>query len=523
MLSRLLVSLALFVLVPAPAQAAWQEVKTRHFIIYANDRPDVLQDFATRLEKFDQGVRRVRGMIDPPLTDSGKVTIYVLGDMEQVQEFLGGSAAGMYIGRASGSVAFVPKISRAPGEIWQVSSQAIFFHEYAHHLQLQNTTAVLPSWLVEGTAEFLSTAQLEKDGSIRFGAPANHRAWSLYTHDGSLERMLGDTYQRGSLHRTDEVYGHGWLLTHFLTFEPSRRGQLDRYVALMQQGQPALDAARAALGDLKQLDRDLGTYLRRKRLTTLVVDAAQLSAGPISVRPLRPGKAAVMRVRIRSDRGVTTRSAPAVAAAAREVTARFPADPAVLVALAEAELDADNYAGAIAAADRALALDANNRKAMIFKGRALMEPAMRAPKNADWKAIRALFAKANRLDPDDAEPLKLFYQSYAYAGESPSESAVKGLIYAAALVPQDDTLRWLATQQLLIDKDLPKARQMFASIAYDPHASAEARQKGQQIMAAIAAGDADRALSLLQAEAEQESMNSGRKAPLEVERPLSSG
>ena len=498
---RIILFLGALLLAQSSAYAAWHEVKTRHFIIYANDDPRVLHDFATRLEKFDQGVRKVRGMIDPPLSDSGKVTIYVVGDMESIQEFLGVSAAaGLYIGRASGSLAFVPKISRRSGDIWEINSQIIFFHEYAHHLQLQNTTAVLPSWLVEGTAEFFSTARLEKDGSIRFGAPANHRAWSLYMHDGSLERMLGDSYDRRSGERTAEIYGHGWLLTHYLTFEPTRRGQLDRYVALMQQGQPPLDAARAAFGDLKQLDRDLGAYLKRRRLTTLVVDATQISAGPISIRPLRPGEAAIMRVRARSDRGVTSKTAPAVAAQAREVAARHPADPAVLTALAEAELDADNYPAAIAAADRALTLDPTARKATIFKGRALMELAREDRKKADWKAIRGLFASANRLDPDDAEALKLFYQSYTYSGERPTRNAAEGLLYAAALVPQDDNLRWLATQQLLVDKDLQKARQMYASIAFDPHADAESRQKSQQVMAAIAAGNADQALRLLRSD-----------------------
>ncbi|MBA3668781.1 MAG: hypothetical protein H0W71_01745 [Sphingomonas sp.] len=38
---------------PSQAQAGWTEVKTRHFIIYANEKPDLLRDFATRLELFD--------------------------------------------------------------------------------------------------------------------------------------------------------------------------------------------------------------------------------------------------------------------------------------------------------------------------------------------------------------------------------------------------------------------------------------------------------------------------------------
>ena len=130
------------------AQAAWNEVKTRHFIIYANEKPDLLRDFATRLELFDQGVRSVRSMTDPALSDSGRVKIYVVSDYDNIDRFLGiANVRGMYIPRTSGLIAFVPKMSRDKGEIFELNSQTIFFHEYAHHLQLQNTSAVIPRFV----------------------------------------------------------------------------------------------------------------------------------------------------------------------------------------------------------------------------------------------------------------------------------------------------------------------------------------------------------------------------------------
>jgi len=44
-----------------PANANWYVAKSRHFIIYANDNPKRLHDFADRLEKFDQsGPRSAR-------------------------------------------------------------------------------------------------------------------------------------------------------------------------------------------------------------------------------------------------------------------------------------------------------------------------------------------------------------------------------------------------------------------------------------------------------------------------------
>ena len=493
----------------APAHAAWLEAKSNHFIIYADAPTDVLRDYASRLERFDQAVRKLRGMNDPALGNSGKVTIYVVGDLDSIQKLIGiGGAAGLYIGRASGAVAFVPSISTKRPEPGELSSQTIFFHEYTHHLQLESTTAALPPWLVEGTAEFFSTAKIEDDGSVAIGAAADHRAVGLYLLAPiPLDKLLGDSFTSLTAYSRETLYDRGWLLTHYLNFEPARHGELDRYVQLIQQGQQPIDAAGSAFGDLKQLDHDLEQYMKRKRLTDVVVPASALSVGTISIRPLAPGEAAIMRVRIRSDRGVTSTSAPDVAAEATDIATRYPDDPAVQTALAEAEFDAKNFDAAEAAADRALAIDPHSRNGLIYKGLAQMERAKTAGGKADWQEIRSWFVAANRLDPDDPEPLMRYFETFGAAGEKPPENAVKGLMYAAALMPQDAKLRRMATHQLLEQNDLALARQMFAMIAFDAHVKPELRSQNQRIMEDITAGNAAAALTLLDEEAKQQKNN----------------
>lgn len=499
MMLRLVVGLAALLLGSVPALAAWHEAKSKHFIIYADAPADLLHDYATRLERFDQAVRRLRSMPDPVLGDAGKVKVYVVGNRQTLENLIGvDGAAGLYVGRASGAVAFVPEISRRKSDPGALDSQTIFFHEYMHHLQLQGTTAMLPPWVVEGTAEFFSTAKIEDDGSVGIGAAPDHRALGLYLSvPVPLRDLVGVSYKRLDMVQRETLYGRGWLLTHYLNFEPGRRGQLDKYLGLIQQGHPPLAAAEAAFGDLKSLDRELAQYMKRKSFTYAVVPASQITVAPISVRPLRPGEAAIMRVRIRSDRGVSSRSAPPVAADARKVAERHADDPAVLTALAEAEYDADNLASAEAAADRAIALNPNSRNGLVYKSMALLKRGREAPEKANWADIRRWIARANRLDPDDPQPLLLFYQTFGASGEKPSENATKGLIYAAHLAPHDRALRALATRQLLIDDQPALARQMYAIIAYDAHASADARLKRGQIMDAIARGDSRAALALL--------------------------
>ena len=481
-----------------PAQAGWHEAKTRHFIIYSDAGADDLRDYATKLERFDQAVRTSRNMPDPPLTDAGRLTIYALKDVAELDRILGSgrSIFGFYVTRTSGSFAYVAR-KKATSEA-DLNSDIIFFHEYAHHLMFQNVSASYPTWLVEGFAEFLSTAVIGDNGDVTLGAPANHRSTGIFAidHDLTLSAMLGANYRRLSAWQWELTYAKGWLLTHYLTFEPSRRGQLDRYAAGIRSGLKPLDSAKAAFGDLRALDRELDRYANRKTLSAIVVPTDAAKIGPIAIRPMRDAEVAITPVVMQSNFGVTSATSGRVAAHARKIAARFPTDPLVQSSLAEAEFDAENYAAAVTAADRALAAEPNRVHALIYRGRALAELGAADPKRVDWGEIRSWFIRANRADPENPEPLKLFYQTFEVEGKTPTQSAVKGLLYALVLAPQDAQLRLTSVRQLLVDRRIAEARQAFLPLAYDPHAK-DFSDPAQEILAAIDAGDAAKALALI--------------------------
>ena len=495
-----LVSATTFLAASTPAQAAWLEAKSKHFIIYSDDQPERVRALAERLERFDQAVRWLRSTGDPALTDSQRLTIYMLPSEGAVGRLAGSySVSGLYRARASGAAAFVPRKAGSKYQLWDLDAESIFFHEYAHHLQLQFASVAILLWMSEGFAEFFATAQIRDDGSVVIGNPPQHRSWGLFDEDRlSIRQVVGSTYRDLDGIRWESLYGIGWLLTHYLTFEPSRRGQLQRYAEGIHKGMTALAAAEAAFGDLRTLERELERY-KTSNLRGLTVDAGRLSTGTIAIRPLRPGEAGMMDVHIRSTRGVNKKKAREVAADARRVAAQHQNDPFVMASLAEAELDAGNFAAAESAADRALAADPKNIRALIFKGRARMELAKASPGTADWNEIRRWFVKANRLDTENAEPLMLFYETYLHAGAQPTKNAVEGLLYAAALAPQDDSLRLAAVRRLLVENRLAEARTMFAPIAFQPHTAEKWRTATGKTMEAISGGDGKSALTALDA------------------------
>jgi hypothetical protein len=481
-----------------PVCAAWNVAQSKHFVIYADENAKKLTEFATRLERFDQAVRHVRGMDDPPVGTGNRLTVFVMPNIGAVQKLMNNRyVGGFYIPRASGSYAFVPRSDDLPGQR-DDQGQLIFFHEYSHHLMFEALDKPLPEWVVEGFAEFMSTARFEKDGSIGIGIPAYHRAYGLVFGDQlPLEKMLGGNYSKISPEQRESIYGRGWLLVHYLTFEKSRAGQLDRYANLMAKGIPGTDAARTAFGDLHQLDKDMRAYLGRSNLMYLKLTGNRFQAGPIEIRPLADGASKVVLLRAQSKRGVDQRTAEPLAVQVRAIEARYPGDELVELTLAEAEIDSGHFAASQAAADRALKASPGNTKAMVLKGRAIEGAAQSLAgdqRHAAFEQARKLFIAANRIDTEDPEPLMEFYKSFVQEGIRPTDNAIAALHYASDLAPQDRGLRMNSAAQYLAEGKYSEAKDALTLIAYDPHGG-DLGQAARAMIERIDAGDAKDALA----------------------------
>jgi tetratricopeptide (TPR) repeat protein len=487
------------VLAPSRVTAAWYEAKTSHFIVYSQQKPEELRAYAEQLERFDSAVRAVRQMKDPAVTSTNRLTVYMLKDARAVADALGMSGsgiAGVYFGRASGAVAIAnsePKRNRG-----DLDGRTVFFHEYLHHLMLQDAKAAYPTWMTEGYAEFFATAEIRKDGSVEFGEPPHYRGWELRDLEGlPLSHMLGGLYYKVTPQEWVSQYSRGWLLAHYLAFEPSRRGQATKYVDLIQEGVPAIDAAKEAFGDLGELQKDLKRYRGRNTLPTRIIPASMTKAGAVEVRPVGGDEEAMIPFRIRLEaRQNDINTGKVAAGAARSAAEKFPNSLAVMEVLARAEFQAKRYEDASAAADKALALNPKAFKALIYKGRAELALAKRSPKSANWHAIRGWFSKANRVDVNSPEPLMYYYQTFAEQGVTAPAQAVDGLLFAVDLVPQDDDLRLMAVKELLRQGNTAEARVTFAPIAFSPH-SGQAKRRNLEIMELIIGGKATDALRML--------------------------
>ena len=481
------------------ARAEWLEARSRHFVLYADTGEAAIRRQSEALERLDGGLRRFMNVADEPDIASRKLTVFLVDDRDIARLCRCTNVGGFYVSRVSGSLAFSGKGGWTDAAN---NGRLVLFHEYAHHFLLGSYNLAFPSWYSEGFAEFASTMRINPDAAV-IGYPAQHRAYSLVQGQRFSTEQLFDPTLRArlrSMEQIDAFYGRGWLLTHFISFNPTRASQFSTYIAALNKGVPGIAAAQQAFGDLKMMNDQVSAYLARRTLPGMTLRYADATLPPVSVRKLSAGEAALIDLRMESVRGVNREAGVKLYARAAPIAARYPDEPRVQGWLAEMAYDAGRDDASEAASARAIARDPKSMQALLYRGMVQLRRLGQAKSTdaAAWDAARRSIIAANRSDPDDARPLWLFWQSFAMEGRKHRPSAITGLLRAQELAPQDEGVRFAAAMARLEANQLAEAKSLLRPLAYDPHAgpdnaagrmiaALDAGKKGPDVIAAGAA------------------------------------
>jgi Flp pilus assembly protein TadD len=160
---------------------------------------------------------------------------------------------------------------------------------------------------------------------------------------------------------------------------------------------------------------------------------------------------------------------------------------------AELALDAKDYAGATAAADRALALNPSSVSALVLKGRSLSEN--KAGDAARFVQARALFTRAHKIDGDDPSPLIGFYDAWRRQGGAMPKEATFALEDAFPLAAHDYSYRMMLTRMLLEQGRFPQAEQVIAPLAYSYDGRDPAKYTPLVVVNKLKSGDTAGALT----------------------------
>ncbi|MFW2342348.1 tetratricopeptide repeat protein [Brevundimonas sp.] len=456
----------------SPARADWLKAESPNFIIYSDGGERALREYATKLEVFDRFLRMRFGVpLDRPV--ARKLPIYLVrrqGDLARVRPGVGESIAGFYY---PGEEDIFAVAVRGDGE-------TTLLHEYAHHFFFQHFSAYYPGWLVEGLAEYVSTARIWPD-RIQVGAHDEGRAsWLTNVQwlpmDVLLSKRFGEI-ERG-IHQAT-YYPVSWLLTHWFMSSPERVVKLEAYLGLIRQGVDPSTAMQQATGlTLDQLRNSLRDHLYgRIELNTYDIDLDI----QVEISRLPPSADDLLLLGQRLKMPMSKEDRETALEETRRLAARYPDDPLALLVLGHAELHMGDRAAGEAAFTRLLDMEPEHIEALQFMAMARIEAAADLPDERTdlMNRARGYLVTAYGADPGNYLTLLLIARSRDGAPGYPNDNDLATWEMAFIAAPQLSGIRLGAGHAFLAAGDKATAIALLEPLANAPHGGdgAESAQK----------------------------------------------
>lgn len=375
------------------ASAQWKEATSEHFVIVSRDSEQSLRQTARRLEAvhwlLGQATRRAE--VGP----RRRVRIIQVDRVHEVRRGAGSpdgsNLGGIYFSDPLGPLSLVSRDQE----------DNILYHEYAHHFMFQYMPRQFPTWFVEGFAEVVSTSSFERPGAITWGKVANDRRFELENASWvPTARLFGETDRAGlGGHGGIATYGQYWVTAHYLLFAPARRGQLLRYINAVNNGADAVEAADEHFpGGLARLDDEIRSYLRARDFRYVAPTIPEGVMRDPVIRALRPAEAELLEIEMEVARTRNEEEVSALTDRIAAIATRLSAEPVAHLLHARALFRAERYEEAIAAAERARAIDAGNVRATGLIAMARLRAEGGLDRDA-YRAVRSDVEAAYAIDP----------------------------------------------------------------------------------------------------------------------------
>lgn len=449
-------------LVAGPALADWRRAETANFILYSRGSEGELREFARKLETYDFVLRAREGRSDEETFR--KLPIYIVDNQSQFAAGGGpAGAAGVYFSSEEDIFAIA---IRGEGE-------STLLHEYFHHYSFQSGRLnAAPGWLVEGLAEYYSTAEVRSD-RITIGAMDEGQSYVLQYLDDIPWRnlLIGDVSGGRRGERVAAFYAQSWLLTHWFLSDAGRRDQLNAYIAELRNGADPVEAFEAKVGlDLAALDATMRRYMAQRRLTGTRYEFDPI---PVEVEITRLPASAddLLLPSLRLKVGTPRDERSAFAERVRRLAARHPEDSFAQLQLGHAELHFGDPEAGEAVLTALLAREPENVEALQFMATRRIAQARENEADAArlMSQARGFLARAYAVDEYDYRTLNLIAETREGAPGYPNDNDLTTLEQAYALAPQLGGAGVRLARALMVRERHADAVTLLRPVANAPH------------------------------------------------------
>ena len=296
----------------------WIELRSPHFVVVSNagehEARQAAEQFETIRSVFQQYFRTA-SINDRPLI------IIAASDQSTFRPLLPEAWTQKGAARRSGIYLNGPDKSYIGIQLDQPYEN--IYHEYIHYL-MRRMNPKLPTWMVEGLAEFYSNVRIESK-KVLVGAPSasnlrilSQRALLPLT---TLFEVNASSPYYNEENKISIFYAESWALTHYLMARDwdENTNRVSDFVGLLGPNVSQVDAARKTIGDPTVLESALNDYIRRLAFTAARIDMSQIEHGTYRTRPLSEAESLAVRADFMThERAVREGSA----AAGRSIEAR---------------------------------------------------------------------------------------------------------------------------------------------------------------------------------------------------------
>lgn len=275
---------------PAAAWNGWVEVRSPHFVVVSNAGDKEARKTAVQFEQ----IRAVfREALPERQNDAGPVvTILAVRDDKSLQELLPdywtkGHAhpAGLFVSAMNQFYIVVDLDAEG------TNPYETIYHEY-YHSQTAPYYPDMPTWLSEGLADFFGNSRI--DGKTAIVGEASPELLYQLVHNKMIPLDTLFRVDRSSPYYNEDskvtmFYAESWALVHYLLVgdNQAHRAMLATYLAALDAGEKQDGAAAKAFGDLKKLQDNLETYIRRYAFYQVHYPApAEFSEADLRVRSI---------------------------------------------------------------------------------------------------------------------------------------------------------------------------------------------------------------------------------------------
>lgn len=488
---------------PAAAGDDWIELRTPSFVTLTNAGERKGREIALGFERFRAAMQMLRPQAIQQAPVPTLILIFKSDDSfdpyKPVPEKGRGQLLGLFQQSQLGNYILIN------GYPARGSALPVVYHEYAHSVTHASFTD-LPLWLDEGLAEFYSTFEVER-GELLVGKPvADHLRTLREKSFVPLQRLFAvdhasPEYQEGE--RVGMFYAESWLVLHYLMLGGPERLQKTRaFLDGIQRGETPDVSFRGAFGyGFDQLEKDLRGYVNAR--TFPYARTPQGEAGPepqVAVRAVPRGESLLA---LGSSLALRAGDPAAARRQLEAAAAEGVADAWGMLGFVEERAGHDAAAAELYA--KAVAAGASRAVTLMLAARARLEsPAASAD---DARAARVLLERALQAEPAYAEARALLGKTWLIADDDPAPGIAHLEKAYEELGGRPDVAYDLAMLELRAGH-LDRAEELVrtvvvprggAELAAHVKRAIEHAKAGATVNEALASGDADRAVTALQA------------------------